>query len=526
MKSRQITHPCAAIAAQLLILANPVWAEPPGGESDSNRRRQAMAERVDELLGERWSAAGVSPAPTASDPEFLRRVSLDLTGVIPRVAEVRSFLADKREHKRSHLIRQLLCSPRNASHLAKTWRQAMLPDSRDSARLARSVDLEEWLRRQFAQNMRYDRIVSDLLVTSGGGSGGPEVFFTALDLSPEKLAASTARIFLGLQIECAQCHQHPYDDWAQEDFWGYAAFFARLGQDDTMMRPGKIRLLDLDSGEVTLPNTATVVDPKYPGGPKAQARDGGTRRVQLAIWMASRDNPYLARAAVNRVWALLFGRGLVDPIDDLGPHNPPSHPELLRELTDFFVETGFDLRELFHTLAITRAYQLTSRTSGDTEPAPDLFARMAVKTLSADQLYDCLRRVGLRKSETGKPNTCSPKPPERLLFTVSMQMRGSNFAEFDAGLLQALTMLNGPQTSFTTNRDESDLLAALHAPFFTDDERVEMLFLGTLSRFPSADERLLFTGYLRDGGARGDSQGAVTDLLWALLNSAEFMLNH
>jgi hypothetical protein len=242
--------------------------------------------------------------------------------------------------------------------------------------------------------------------------------------------------------------------------------------------------------------------------------------------MAARDNPYLARAAVNRVWALLFGQGLVDPIDDLGPHNPPSHPKLIEELTDYFVETGFDLRELFHTLAITRAYQMTSRASEETEPAPELFAKMAVKTLSADQLYDCLHRVGLRKAKTQQSNVCSVKPPERQLFTVSMQMRGANSREFDAGLLQSLTMLNGMQTSLVTSTEENELLAALSARFFTDEQRVEMLFLGTLCRHPTPDERATFTSYIREEGAQGKTQAAITDVLWALLNSAEFMLNH
>ena len=176
--------------------------------------------------------------------------------------------------------------------------------------------------------------------------------------------------------------------------------------------------------------------------------------------MASRDNPYLARATVNRVWALLFGSGLVDPIDDLGPHNQPSHPKLLNELTEYFVETGFDLRELFHTLATTQAYQKTSRVADEAPVPPVLFARMAVKTLSADQLYDCLHRVGLRKPPPKQTNVCSVKPSERLQFTVSMQMRRSQSSEFDAGLLQALTMLNGGQTALVTNPDDSDLLAA------------------------------------------------------------------
>jgi hypothetical protein len=521
MKIVHVIYAWAVVA----FLVGEVTAESAKDRPSSNSRRQDMAERIDELIAERWKDEGVSPAPVTSDAEFFRRACLDLTGIIPRIPEVRAFLADASDEKRVRLVERLVSSPAHASHLAKTWRRALLPDAMEPARLVNSLGLEEWLRQQFANNLRYDRIVSDLLVTTGGRDSNPSAFFSALDLQPEKLAARTARVFLGLQVECAQCHEHPYEDWTQEDFWGFAAFFARLSQQEGT-RPGEVRLVDLDDGEVRHPYTGAVISPKFLHGPKTDEQASGSRRVQLAIWMASRDNPYLARAAVNRAWAQLFGRGLVDPIDDLGPHNPPSHPQLLEELSTYFVETGFDMRELFHTLALTRAYQLTSRTTGDSPPPPELFARMAVKTLSADQLYDSLWRVGLRKVTTKQPNVCSVEPPERQLFTVSMQMRGQNAQHFEAGLLQSLAMLNGMQVSRVTNRDESNLLTSLAAPFFTDAERVEMLFLGTLGRRPTAEEDVLFTSYLRAGGESGTAQDATADALWALLNSAEFMLNH
>jgi hypothetical protein len=288
-------------------------------------------------------------------------------------------------------------------------------------------------------------------------------------------------------------------------------------------------LIDKPDGEVTLPDTDTVIPPRYPDGRLAQERDGGTRRVQLAIWMASRDNPYLARALVNRVWSLLFGRGLVEPVDDISEQNPASHPELFRELSDYFVETGFDLRRLIRTLANTRAYQRTSRLAADIEVPAELFAHMSVKALSGEQLYDCLDRVLLQQPDN--PAAISPVArgsfdPRRLAFAAQMQMRGQNATEFEAGVLQALVLLNGSQTDAASNLEQSALLAGLEAPWFDDQQRVETLFLATLCRRPTDGERSRFFEYVQRGGATGNKRDALSDVLWALLNSAEFGLNH
>ncbi|HRX83360.1 MAG TPA: DUF1553 domain-containing protein, partial [Pirellulaceae bacterium] len=252
---------------------------------------------------------------------------------------------------------------------------------------------------------------------------------------------------------------------------------------------------------------------------------GGTRRVQLAIWMASRDNPYLPKAAVNRMWAHLFGRGLIDPVDDIGEHNPPSHPKLFEDLTDFFVATGFDIKELLRTLANTQAYQLSSKLDG-TPPAPELFASMAIKTMTSEQLYDSLNRIaGGRPTEI--PNFLALRSSlfdqQRLAFLGKMQMQGSNATEFDAGVLQALTLLNGSNINAASHAEQNGVLIALDSPLFSTEERVETLFLGTLSRIPNEDETQLFVAHVNDAT---DQREAMGDVLWALLNSAEFALNH
>jgi hypothetical protein len=222
----------------------------------------------------------------------------------------------------------------------------------------------------------------------------------------------------------------------------------------------------------------------------------------------------------------LFGRGLVDPVDDLGTHNPPSHPQLLDELAGWFIETGFDLKELYRVLANTQAYQLTSESdeSGAKIP-PELFARMAIKNLTAEQLYDALARSTLRRDAQGMPGQIANRldDAQRQLFISRFRLLAGRPTEFQSGIPQALTLMNGTTVSGATDLMQSPLLQSLQAPFFSHQERVDVLFLASLSRYPHADERESFVDYV--SGA-GDPNGALGDVLWALLNSAEFTLNH
>ena len=498
---------------------NRLVADPPN--------RLAMIEQIDQRLASRWAAEQIQPAARARDQVFFRRVYLDLTGAIPRVSQVRAFLADPSDHKRQRIIDELLDSPAHATHMAIRWRNIMLQEQTLSDDALSAAGLQRWFRDQFVENMRYDRIVSDFLVATGSGQTGPALFYTSLEVMPEKLAAATSRVFLGTQIECAQCHDHPFDHWKQTDFWGYAAFFARLRQADNASRPARIE--DLATGEVMLPDTQDVVLPKFPGGEPADPDDLGTRREQLAIWMASRNNPYLARAAVNRTWAHLFGRGLVEPVDDLGPHNPPSHPELLDELASYFVRTKFDLRELYATLSRTEAYQRSSRPANDPPAPPKLFNRMALKTLSPDQLYDSLNRILVRPPPANVPGTVAVSrqfEPRRQMFLSKIHAESTSPSRYDAGVTQALTLMNGGEIREATNLQQSGVLGSLDAPFLTNDQRVEILFLATLSRYPSDEEHAKFETYVRQASQKNQLKSGLADVLWALLNSAEFRLNH
>jgi hypothetical protein len=487
-----------------------------------------MAARVDALLAQAWERAGITPAPEASDAEFLRRAYLDLTGKIPTVGEARAFLADKDQAKRQRLIEALLAQPAHANHLATTWTRFLLPQN-DAARAFGGAQFHTWLADKFADNTAYDAIARELLLAKGQvQQTGPVLFYTALELKPEELAASTSRSFLGVQIQCAQCHDHPFDHWTQRDFWGYAAFFARLQRPASAQQQFFFQVADADQGEVKFPDTQEVVLPKFLGGEEAPDGQDGTRREKLATWLTSDRNAYFAKAAVNRLWANLFGRGLVHPVDDLGPHNPASNPEVLEELAAYFVATKYDVRNLMKTLALTKAYQ-SSSASSEKDGRPELFARMAIKPLTGEQLYDCLALATARRQTTVAYNGFPANgfyDQTRVGFLAKFNTAPGAAADYQNGIPQALTLMNGQEVRTATDLTQSDILVALTAPFFTDEKRVETLFLSTLSRFPRDDERKQFVDYVTVKSDPEAKRKALGDVLWALLNSAEFTLNH
>ncbi|MGI9471720.1 MAG: DUF1549 domain-containing protein, partial [Rubripirellula sp.] len=447
-------------------------------------------QRIDALVQQAWERDDIEPTSQSEDAEFCRRVWLDLAGVAPPVAAVREFLADVAPGKRALLIDQLLHSPQYANHMASRWNEILLPpDAQNQLQQQGNVTaLHQWLRSQFRENVPYDYLVGGFLTAGGAGDSGPAIFYTSHSLEPEKLAAATSRIFMGLQLQCAQCHDHPFDRWTQDDFWHYAAFFSQLKQGDTSA--GRQAMIeDRVGGELTFPESDRIMVPRYPGVSEPPEEDpGDIRRRQLTIWMASRDNPYFARAAVNRAWSHLFGRGLVDPVDAMDATNDPSHPELLDFLADHFVELRFDLRKLYATLARTRAYGLTSRVATEDRPPIETFSAMSVKTLTAEQYFDSLQQNVYRRSHPSTTNSTSADLLARQQFLSRMRSTRSSAQAYPHGVVQVLGMMNGPEILAATNPQQIGLLASLEAPFFSEQDRIETLFLSTLSRLPSDTE--------------------------------------
>jgi hypothetical protein len=485
------------------------------------RSAQALSARIDELIGQRLAKEGVPPAPPADDAEFFRRLSLDLNGRIPSLPQLADFFDDTRPDKRRLWIDELLDGPDNAplyvGHFTHFWRRQLLaqtPAQPDSV----VAPLEAWLGKQVQANTPYDRLARGLLTD-------PEAvgFFLANENKPEALASRTSRLLLGVKLECAQCHDdRSGGTWKRAQFWEYAAFFAGLRQDQggasqvvTAPRPQKP-----GPARIQIAGLSTWVEARFPGGGKPDWRRGATPRQALAEWVARGDNPWFARAAVNRLWHYFFGVGLIDPVDGLGRRdNPPSHPELLDELAHQFVAHDFDLKYLIRAVAGSQTYQRSSRQTDPRQADPRLFARAATRALTPEQLYDSLALATGYHPEPAVGGAPSPRDE----FLAPFDDPNSEPVDFQASIQQALMMMNGKLTEEATRSPRSATVAAVinskrPRPLA---RRIEDLYLATLSRKPRPEETRRLLDY-----AAGDSKEALHDIFWSLLNSTEFILNH
>jgi hypothetical protein len=502
--------------AVLCLLSVPCLAraEPPSPETIRDARN--LAGRIDRLLAEKWSARGVQSAPPADDPTFIRRVYLDLAGRIPTILEVRDFLDDDRPDKRAIWVEQLLASDRYAEHFANVWRAVLLPYRADDGQSYLGRTLAAWLRNRLRARAGYDEIVRELLTAPVQGSAvpSPVAFYQANEQKPENLAASTARLFLGIRLECARCHAHPFASWKREHFWEFAAFFAGVGGQDRR--------------QIAIPDTDKVVKARFPDGsePIWQSSLGG--RADLAGWLTAAENPYFARAAVNQMWAYFFGTGLVEPVDAAGDGDPASHPELLDDLAREFASHRFDLRFLTRAIVLSRAYQRASTPPADGPDDPRLFTRTAARGLTPEQLFDSLAEV----LEYREPPHLSAFPFGSAGPATPRQQFIARFAgperstESPTSILQALLLMNGRFLADATDPDRNPTLASIADSSVSTPRRIETLYLVALSRKPRPDEAARLARYVESGGPARDPRKALADVLWALLNSSEFVVNH
>jgi hypothetical protein len=487
---------------------------------------RALAARIDAVLAARWAEAKIQPAAMADDGEFLRRVSLDLVGKIPTAAQARDFLDDPGREKRFTLVERLLDSPAYTTRATELWRQILLPEAEteDQARQVAGT-FEAWLRRKVAEEAGYDRIVREILTAklearnpdplTGRVDPSPAAYYTAKQGKPENLAAGAAQVFLGVRLECAQCHNHPFARWKREDFWGLAAFFAEVptpGAEDAIATPRKMAA---PRRELTIPGTKKVVRAALLDGSPPAWRPRADSREVLADWVTAPDNPYFARAIVNRVWARFFGVGLVEPVDDFDLDGSAEFGPLLDELAGQFRSHGYDLKFLIRVLTATRAYSLSSA-SGTSAPAPGTFAAMPVRGLSAGQLFDSLSQA-----------TGGDVAGARARFLELFANREERPVEAQTTILQALTMMNGSYIAGATSIETGDVLGAIaKAPFLDTTGRVETLYLATLTRRPRPEELALVVPYIDKRKTAADRARALADVFWALLNGPEFHLNH
>jgi len=335
-------------------------------------------------------------------------------------------------------------------------------------------------------------------------------------------------MFLGIRIECAQCHDHPFDSWKQKDFWGYATFFAAMQR----QRVGNGffgQLQELFTRRtLTVPDTNEAVNATFLTGESPQVPAGSSARMTLADWVTSKDNPYFARTAANRIWGHLFGIGIVDPVDDFSDSNPPSHPQVLDLLAQQLVAHDFDLKFLVRTITSSRTYQLTSSVrSENDDTAPRLFSRMAVKGMTAEQLYDSIAQaIGTHETFTRMQQTRFGNAP-RSQFVSQFTDSVSGPTERQTSVLQALSMMNGQLITSATDLNASRTLAGIiDYPGFDNEQRIDAMFMATLNRKPRPEELERFVSYV-DSNRAGEKPGTgLSDVFWTLLNSSEFSLNH
>jgi hypothetical protein len=490
---------------------------------------------IDDELYKRLESLRVPPSPPASDAAFLRRVSLDLTGEQPDPDQIRKFLADTDPDKRSKLIDGFLASP----NFILFW-EIKLGDlmAITPARFGNGAYYyEAWLASKLKENAPWDEVVRALLTSVGDPmakyTGGPVNY--ALDgPDPKVRAEQTAQRFLGLRIRCAQCHDHPFDVWTQDDYFGLAAIFAKV--EPAAPRPGAMEARMFvkvnPEGKVEHLRTKKPAEPRLLNGEPVKVEPSEDPRKVLADWMTAPDNPYFARAMANWAWSQFFGKGLADPADDLSRSNPAVHPELLDALARHFVASKYNLRELIRTIAISDAYGLSSSTVPGNEHDTRLFSHHMPRPLTAHQMADALaqatavenrypnRAAGTRAIEVNDPTTRST-----VLDTFGRCTRTIGCASVATpalSLRQALLLIGGDVVEgkiASLNGYLSNLLQLNPEP----DEIVENLYLRTVCRPPSADEAAWWSRELKSASSLRD---AAEDLFWALLNSREFAFNH
>jgi hypothetical protein len=505
----------------LLAVVAAAGLESRAGEPDA----AALATRIDRHIDSRLEAERLQPADSADDAEFLRRVYLDLHGVVPTAEQAARFLDDADPAKRTRQINALLASPRYGEYLADIWQGYLISPFADDQRV-RAERFRAWLAGRF-NTQTWDRIATELLTATGKMEQNPAVIYLIEGRLPRtvpELTDLTSRYFLGVRLSCAQCHDHPLVKWKQQDFWGVAAFFTQI---QTPGKPKQVYTVGLkDDPAITLaslkaggaPDGFQDRPPTFLGGKELPADEGTTSRAALAKWMTSPENPYFARAMVNRTWWRLFGRGLVNPVDDMHAASRPSHPELLDLLARRFVESGYDLKFLTRAIVSSRAYQRTSRPGDAPDKQAALFGRMSVKVLSAGQLYDSL--VAVLGPPAKRPGE-GPRSDARAEFTQFFGDDGDpDPVAYRRGIPHLLRQMNSGQFA---GRNLNALSARVATAGRSADDVAGDLFLAVLARRPTAEEVRLF----RDHAARSASaEAAGRELAWALLMTSEFSLNH
>jgi hypothetical protein len=500
-----------------------------------DRQLYARLPRKNFIDGHAWDKLqrlGILPSEPASDATFLRRAYLDVIGRLPTPDEARAFLASSAPSKREELIDALLDRPEYVDFWANKWADLLRPNPYRVG-IKPTFVFDAWIRDAFRRNMPYDQFVRELVTAEGSTwrNGAATLFRDRR--TPDEITPIVSQLFLGIRLECAKCHHHPFEVWGQDDFYSLAAYFARVGhKGEAISSPisgGEEIVYVAPAGSVTHPITQKVLEPRPLFGKARAIEAGEDPREALAAWITSADNPYFAQAAVNRVWADLMGRGLVDPVDDLRATNPPSNPALLSALADDFRQQGYDLKKLVRHIMTSHVYALSSAPNESNVADTHNYARHYRQRLRAEVLLDAVCDV------TGIPEELGGMPAESRSMQIWTHRVGSLFLDAfgrpdgnqdppyervsDATVVQALHLMNAPGLHLKVTHDDGRA-AKIAASGKSPAEIIEELYLAIYGRFPTDDERQAVTKVFDQST---DRRQATEDLMWALVNTPEFI---
>ncbi len=499
---------------------------------------------IDQLVFQKLRTLGLPPAESCDDQTFMRRTAIHIAGRLPRLDETRAFLDNPDADKREKWVDSLLAGPDYADYFANKW-SAILRNKRRRYYARGNYVFHDWIRRSLDANKPYDQFAREIVTASGEMGRNPPVAWYREASDATQQVEDTAQVFLGIRLQCARCHHHPLEKWSQRDYYGFAAFFSRVSRKKGS-QPGEETIFhERGTAVATDPKTRQPLAPTPLGGSALELSPDQDPREVLADWMTSRDNPFFARMVANRYWKHFFGRGLVEPEDDMRLTNPASHPELLEALAIHFIDGGYDLKKLIRTICRSRVYQFSSHPNSHNGSDDRNFSRRYPRRLPAEVLLDAIDQIaGTETKFPGQPaGTRAVQLPDDSFnseaYFLPLFGRPDNTTACecerteDANLAQSLHLLNSPHIheKLTAGQARAALLAA--DPDRTHEEKIRELYHRAYAREPDTEELATATQHVegKGKGSTGESpeaglREAYEDILWALINTKEFIFNH
>jgi hypothetical protein len=488
---------------------------------------------IDTLVFAKQRQLGIPPSPLCDDATFIRRVSIDVAGRLPTVSEVEQFIADPDTAKRDRLVDRLVDSPGYADYFSNKWATVLRNKRRNGTDVQYTYKFHGWIRRALRENMSYDQLVRGVLTATGDPETHPPVaWYREVSTSTQQME-DVAQLFLGMRMACAKCHHHPFERWSQQDYYGFEAFFSQVGLKNSKFNPNvnqpDMVYLKTNAPVSKNPRSQLDVKPMGLGGPELDISPYEDARQYLVDWMAAPENPFFAKALVNRYWKHFFGRGIVDPEDDLRVTNPPSNPELLNALAKHFLDHHFDLKDLVRTICKSNVYQLSSEPTEFNSNDQQSFSSFYPRRLTAEVLYDAVNSVADTPSNFGTipQGTTAVQLPDNGFNNYFLEVFGKPEAESacecersaEANLSQSLHLLNSGDVQGRLQNGQGRAAKFTREMERPDTAKVRELYLAAFAREPRPEESEFILSRVAD---YQNKQQAWEDVIWAILNAREF----